>query len=117
MDIDLDKIGSEIATPSAPLPDKLAKQEAKEKFSGDAKRAEETKQALHCGMVYFIRIAAILVIIIFSVRMVYYVLPLRYQWLSDEQVKGMDDFLFHGILGGIVGMYLKKSFKPGDEEE
>jgi hypothetical protein len=115
VDIDpLDKIGSDISPGGEPLPDGLAKLEEK-KFIGDKRRAEEAKQAVHWAIIWFIRVAAIIVIIIFAVRMVFYVLPTSWRWLTDEQVKSMDDFLFHGIVGGIVGLYLRKSFQPKDE--
>lgn len=111
----LDKIGSEIPSAKEPLPDGLAKQEEK-KFSGDRRRAEETKQAVHVLIIWFIRIAAVIVTAIFGVRMVFYVLPSEWRWLTDDQIKSVDDFLFHGIIGGIVGLYLRKSFQSKDEE-
>ena len=116
MDIDpLDKIGSDVPSGGEQLPDGLAKQEER-KFSGDKRRAEEAKQVVHWAIIWFIRVAAIIVIIIFAARMIFYILPTSRRWLTDEQVKSLDDFLFHGIVGGIVGLYLRKSFQPKDEE-
>jgi hypothetical protein len=99
------------------LPDDLARQELKTKFSGDERRAEETKQALHWGIICFVRTAAVIVTVIFAVRMAYFVLPSGCRWLTDEQVRNMDDFLFHGTIGGILGMYLKKSLQSSRDKE
>ena len=111
----LDKVGSEISA-AANLPDELARQELKTKFSGDDRRAEETKQAFHLGTIWFIRTAAVIVTIIFAVRMMYFVLPTKYRWLSDEQIKSMDEFLFHGTVGGILVAYVKKAVPHAKSE-
>ena len=111
----LDKIGSEIQAEQG-LSDNLAKQELQKKFSGDDKRSEETKQAIHCGIIWFIRVAAIIVTIVFIVRMAYFVIPTSWRWLQPDEVKALDEFLFHGMIGGILGAYLKKSIKAQPEE-
>lgn len=114
MDIDkIDKIGSEISVEASPPSDKLAKQEVKEKFRGDEIRAEEAKQAIHKAFLWFLRVAAFAFIALFIVRMIHFMLPQNWCWLSAEQTQSIDRFLFSGAIGGLVGNYLKQIFPNG----
>ena len=96
----LDSIGSDIAA-GAPLPDSQAKKEQKELF-GEDKRAEEKKDAIHVLFLCAIRVITGVVLVLFVVRMMQSVLPECCCWLSTEQKKSIDDFIFHGAIGGIL---------------
>jgi hypothetical protein len=106
----LDQIGSDVAMGR---PDDLSRQE-ESKFSADATRYDEKKQVIHVAFIWFIRVAAFVMIIVFVVRMVHFILPEKYCWLSAEQIQGLDKFLFSGALGGLVVGSIKQAFGTKD---
>lgn len=112
----LEKVGSDIPDRKSPPPDELAKQELQKQFCGDDRRNEEAKQAFHGAFIWFVRVSAFIVIIIFAVRMACFVLPTKWQWVSEDQIKGIDAFLFHGTVGGIIVAYLRRSI-PGSKPD
>ena len=104
----LDSVGSELPS-SGELPDGEARKEETDLF-GDELRHEQKKQVLHTAFLWFIRVAAFVLIIAFVIRMAHFLLPEKYCWLSADQLQGLDKFLFSGTLGGLVVAFIKPAF-------
>ena len=41
-------------------------------------------------------------VVALATRIVYMILPLKWQWLSAEQIQQLDHFLFSGFVGGVL---------------
>lgn len=104
----LTTVGSELPPSNELLPDAESKKEAK--AFGDDKRAEESKQTIHTIFLWFLRIAAFTFIILFVIRMLHYMFPDTWCWLSETRLQGIDKSLFSGALGGLVVNYIKQVF-------
>ncbi len=76
------------------------------------KRDETTKDHLHYVFVALIWVAFLAFIAVFFIRVIHFVLPEGWQWLSDEQVQGIDKLIFSGAIGGFIGRYFKKFNEP-----
>ena len=96
----LERVGSDIST-GAPLPDADARKEQKDLF-GDQKRVEEKKDAIHKIFLFAIRVITGVVLVLFVCRMMQSILPEKYCWLNEDQKKSIDDFIFHGAIGGLL---------------
>ena len=44
----------------------------------------------------------VVVMVVFVIRMVHFILPKELCWLSEEQIKAIDNFVAHGTVGGIL---------------
>lgn len=78
-------------------------------IEGDHKRAQQKKWHLQRIVLIFYYIAFSLVILLIAPRVLHLVLPCDCQWLTDEQIQGIDKLLFSGAIGSFIGSYLKKS--------
>jgi hypothetical protein len=106
----LDRVGSEIQA-SPPLPDELARQEAN-KFNGDKRRAESTKQHIHNAVIVGIWASAILMLGIMVFRTIYLFLPKDDLYLGQEQLQTIDgviNAIWYGIIGAMATTYIDKS--------
>lgn len=99
---------NEVNTAAGETDDGLAEDEAK-KFSGDAARNEARKQAMHDGVVVFIRVISTLFTIVLAYRISTLVLPDIVR-LSPDRIQEIDRFMFSGVLGGAVTAYVKRCF-------
>lgn len=113
---DLERVGSDLPS-NVPLSDTEARKEQNDLF-GDDLRHEQKKQVLHTAFLWFIRVAAFILIIAFVIRMSHFLLPTKWCWLTEEQLQGLDKFLFSGTLGGLVVAFIKPAFpsKSGSDE-
>lgn len=107
---DLEVIGSDAPPSSSLEADTASKKEFKELF-GDALRDEQQKHAFHVVFLWFIRTVAVCFILVFLVRIIHYVLPLQYCWLSETQLQGIDKSIFSGVLGALVARYSKQALR------
>lgn len=112
----LDRIGSEISDDSH-LSEREAKKERKELF-GDDKREEQKKEILHKAFLVFIIVISLLITVIVGVRLLHFVMPDTYCWLTAERIQNLDKFFFSGTIGGIVTTFIKKCLStPSGKED
>ena len=93
---------------------KTAEKAAAELF-GDEKRKEETRQVFHRAFIWFLRVAAFMFLLMLVARVLHFILPEDWLWLSDEQVQDMDGFLFSGTLGGLIVKFLSPMIRKESE--
>lgn len=87
--------------------DHQAQQEAEAIFN-ESKRKEGLKNAFHKIMISIVWVGFSMFLVVFIIRVLHFILPLHYQWLSNEQVQGIDKLLFSGALGGFLGKYFNR---------
>lgn len=89
--------------------DRKAKLEDREYY-----RNESIKSDLHKILRVFIYVAFGTLICVFVVRMWHLVSPCQLQWLTSQQIQGIEKMFFSGAVGGVLGGYLKhKLIKNG----
>ena len=79
-----------------------------EAFIKKHKRDEKTKDHLHYASMVFIWVAFLTFIVVFFIRVLHFILPETLQWMSDDQVQGIDKLVFSGAIGGFIGRYFKR---------
>ena len=77
-------------------------------FGGDAKRKEEAKQVIHNIFIWFVRIAGVVFLTLFIIRMLHFMLPTKCCWLDETRLQAIDKFLFSGALGGAKQLFFCK---------
>jgi hypothetical protein len=98
-----------IKEPAHPqLNDKIARKELQKKY-GEMNRSERIKNVLNWVFVIFIVIAATIAIVTVAIRLLHMALPTELQWLTAEQIQGIDKLFFSGAIGGFIGSYFKKA--------
>jgi len=98
-----------INEPSLPIEgDQRAKKELTEFFS-EHRRKERVKNTLNWIFIGFIIVTAFIAISVISIRLIHLVLPANKQWLTNDQVQGIDKLFFSGAIGGFLASYFKKS--------
>jgi hypothetical protein len=112
---DLSAIGADLPSSAEIKPDVQSGKENTELF-GDLQRDEHLKHTLHGVFIYLIRVVGFCFIGIFVVRVLHYVLPARWCWLTDLQLQGIDKSFFSAVLGGLISKYTKVSAKPISSE-
>jgi hypothetical protein len=100
----LDRIGSEISSPSLPS-DELSQRESN-KF--ESARWHGKQQAFHYAFLVIFWLLTGVSCIIFLIRAAHWVLPTSKSWMTPEQIKDVDAFISHGLVGGLVVALGKK---------
>lgn len=108
----LDRIGSEISLPQL-AEDSQAQHEEKSFGAGDKRRQEESKQLFHFVFCCFLTVAAIIFIVMFSIRMLHFIFPDDWCWLKADRLQAIDKSLFSGVIGGALTTYLKQIIPSG----
>lgn len=90
-----------------PPPDEKARLEQNEQYNNH-KRKESARTNLHKVLVGGLWISFIGFVIVFAVRVFHFILPHCWEWLTAEQLQGIDKLIFSGAIGGFVGSYFKK---------
>lgn len=88
--------------------DKIAKKELQKKY-GELNRSERVKNVLNWVFIIFIVLASTIAIATISVRLVHFALPSKWQWLTVEQIQGIDKLFFSGAIGGFITNYFRKA--------
>ncbi len=70
-------------------------------LSPDEKRHEEAKGAWHKIVIYGLRLVAVCLAFMFVVRVWHLITP--WVWLSEDQLTKLNDLLFGGFIGTIIG--------------
>lgn len=83
---------------------------------GPDDKSEENKQVLHGAFLLFIRISVYLVALVMIIRMLHFVLPDVCCWLTEARLQNLDKFFFSGTLGGLVTLFIKRSFSVKSED-
>jgi len=87
--------------------DKKAKLE-EDKYFKQTHREEQLKTNLHKVFVCIIWVAFSAFVVVFLIRVVHFILPGHWAWLTDLQIQGIDKLIFSGAIGGFIGRYLNK---------
>jgi len=94
--------------------DLKAKLEAESIYASN-NQSNITRTVLHQVFIWFIKVMSVIAITVISIRLVHLVLPsstehfyLR-QWLTSDQIQGIDKLFFSGAIGGFIGGYFKKN--------
>lgn len=74
-------------------------------LSGDIKRGEQQKNAVHVMFLVLLWIVVVILISALLTRAAHLVLPLSWQWLSNDQIQGLDKYLTSGLIGIIIGKF------------
>jgi hypothetical protein len=103
----LDAIVSE---PIADRHDNLAKLEA-ESLARDGRRKEGFKSHLHNIVIVFMYFAAVMVGILFFIRIWHFAFPDRYCWLDRERLHDIERIIFSSAFITALSFYLKSIMK------
>ena len=95
----------------SPTPDSLAIKE-ENRFALIAERQEQIRQSVHGGMILFIRVAIWLTVAVFIIRVLQFVLPTSWRWLTEEQTHDIDKILSGGAFGAFIAKYLSTAIFP-----
>jgi len=78
---------------------------------GDNQRQESLKQTLHQVIIWGVRIAGILMIVLFVIRIYHLAAPAYppWIWLDAEQLQKIDSLLFSSFLGAFISRYLHQA--------
>lgn len=82
--------------------DEKAKQEV-QTLGLEEKRNNEKQQTWHRIVIWGLRIIAVSLAIIFVVRVCHMITPTSWGWLTEEQIKSLNDIIFGGLVGTIIG--------------
>ena len=74
-------------------------------LSGDVKRGEQQKNAVHVMFLVLLWIVVIILVVALLTRAAHLVVPVSWQWLSNEQIQSLDKYLTSGLLGIIIGKF------------
>jgi hypothetical protein len=106
------------ATAASP-PDDDAKRERDILFR-QKKRNDRVQEVSHWILVVAVILIGGVMVIALAIRIVYMILPLKWQWLSPEQIQQLDHFLFSGFVGGVLtqaGRKIAGDFNPPKESD
>jgi hypothetical protein len=73
----------------------------------DLRRHDKLKGVFHWVVVWGIRIAFGIFLIVFLIRVSHLVLPSYCRWLTNDDIQGIDKLFFSGTIGGVIGRYIK----------
>lgn len=76
-------------------------------YNNDLRRNDKLKSVFHWVVVWGIRIAFMIFIGVFLIRVLHLVMPHCDRWLTDEDIQGIDKLFFSGTVGGVIGRYIK----------
>jgi hypothetical protein len=91
-------------------PDAQAIEERGVYEKGDEQRHEEKKQAAHNITIRVFQLFAIVLCIVFVIRIYHLVIPHCWEWLDSGQLQTIDYLIFSGVIGGVIGGHLKQIF-------
>lgn len=108
--IDPQRLDSVQAEPiqSGVAEDAQALKETAELF-GDHHRTEALKIEMHRWVIWAVRIAALVFLVILIVRGLHMVLSDSYRWLDEKSLQGIDHMLASGFVGGLISRYAKQA--------
>lgn len=78
-------------------------------IGGDEKRTESLKQTIHGAVVWMVRVAAFVGLLVFIARMWHLISPDCWSWLDTDRIHKIDQLLFSGALGGLIVKYLEQA--------
>lgn len=81
------------------------------KLLAHAKRTEENENTSHKASKWGFWVVFWCSIAIVTVRVFHYILPLHCQWLVDTQIAQIDDILFSGVAGTVLGKMSNRFLK------
>jgi len=87
--------------------DKKANQELENLLKRN-KRQEEMENVAHRITIFILWAVIITLTIVGLIRISFLVLPVKYEWLTGEQINYIDEFFIHGTIGAILIEFLKK---------
>jgi hypothetical protein len=90
------------------IPEDPTSKKERDKYYGEHKRKERFKNVMNWVFICFIIIISIVATGTIGVRIVHLILPPDRQWMSAEQIQGIDKLFFSGAIGGILVSYFKK---------
>ena len=79
------------------------------KLYGKERRKDKEQQALHYIFLVFVWAISIVGIATIGIRIAHLALPAKFQWLTIEQIQGIDKIFFSGAVGGFIVNYFKKT--------
>lgn len=109
-DIDPRRLESVQAEPIQPggAEDSQALKENADLF-GDQSRTEALKIEMHRWVIWAVRAAALVFLVILIVRGLHMVLPDYCRWLDEKSLQGIDHMLASGFVGGLISRYAKQA--------
>ena len=87
--------------------DTIGKKELKSKYD-ELNRTERVKNVLNWVFILFIVIISSVAILTVAIRLMHLGLPPERQWLTVDQIQGIDKLFFSGAIGGLLVNYVKK---------
>jgi hypothetical protein len=99
---DLDKIGER-----APKKvDRIAEEEENANVAGSKRKTRVSNVKNWCVIAIMIVFTGLIIFLII-VRVLQLIVPARYIWLSQEQIKNINEFFVDGSLGGLVVTFFR----------
>lgn len=111
----IELVAAATVTPSS---DPKAKQEEDALFR-QRKRDENIRTVIHWVLMSATALIGGLIVVVLAVRIVYMVLPIKWQWLTPDQLIQVDHFLFSGFIGGVLtqaGRKIAGTYRVSDND-
>jgi hypothetical protein len=104
----LQNINPDLAPSTIPTDSRATAENAPDPYvENDKRRHDSLKGVFHWVVVWGIKIAFVIFLIVFLIRVSQLVLPSCWRWLSEEDIQGIDKLFFSGTIGGVIGRYMK----------
>lgn len=100
-------------------PDDKAKLELG-KYYRQQRRDETMRSVIHAVLIIAVSLVGLVIVGVLTIRIVFLVLPSKWQWLSEDQITQIDHFLFSGFIGGVLtqaGRKIIGSYKGSNESD
>jgi hypothetical protein len=101
---------SRISEPDIPKPDIKAEKE-EDYLLRKMDRENKMESTIHLCKRALLVVSFAIIIIFILVRVFVLVVPESWIWLTQDQIRKLDEFFVHGTIGAIVASYLGKYFK------
>ena len=88
--------------------DKAQKEEDALDLTPDQQRDDHKKQVWHTIFIWGLWIFAVCLGIMFVVRILHIILPARFCWLTDAQISSLNEIVFSGLVGTLLGKQMKQ---------
>lgn len=98
-----------------PAPDALAIRE-EQRLARESERLEQIRDVFHSGFVWFLRVALVLVMCIFVVRVWHLIMPQWLCWLDAAQIQTVDHILFSGAIASLLTRHLRLALSSEDKK-
>jgi hypothetical protein len=98
-----------INEPSQPPGSDYKAEKEQKAYFAEHTRKQRVKTTLNYIFIAFIILTSLVAMVVICIRLIHLVLPPHLQWLTNDQIQGIDKIFFSGAIGGFLVNYFKKA--------